>query len=242
MIRNLVEGYYGGDIPHSMKTVQIDGCLPKIAFATDRYVQPSEPEEYVLGIDGKIVLVGEDESEVVAGTLQVLLVLIEVAREHGFAAFDVLDSLTDSSHYLELIDDGGDWHDVVREKFVDLLSSNLLIINQVKVEPKYRGKGLGILAVKTAIDCFSQGCGLVALKPFPLQFTSWQSPDWKPELPLGKGLSKAQAFRSALRKVEKHWARLGFRRIGKTEIWGLCPAHRQPSLDAARKGIPIAKS
>jgi GNAT superfamily N-acetyltransferase len=242
MVRNFVESYHGGDIPNSMKPVQIDGCLPKIAFETDRHVQPSEAEEYVLGIDGKIVLVGEDQSEVVAGTLQVLLVLIEVAREHGFAAFDVLDSLTDSSHYLELIDDGGDWHEEVREKFVDLLSSNLLIINQVKVEPKYRGKGLGILAVKTAIDCFSQGCGLVALKPFPLQFTSWQSPDWKPELPLPRGLSKAQAFRSALRKVEKHWARLGFRRIGKTEIWGLCPAHRQPSLDAAMKGIPIVKS
>lgn len=225
-----------------MKTVQIDGRLPKIAFKTDRYVQPSEPEEYVLGIDGKIVLVGEDESEVVAGTLELLLVLIEVAREHGFVAFDVLDSLTDSSHYLELIDDGGDWHDDVREQFIDLLSSNLLIINQVKVEPKYRGKGLGILAVKTAIDCFSQGCGLVASKPFPLQFTSWKSPDWKPEPPLPKGLSKAQAFRSALRKVEKHWARLGFRRIGKTEIWGLCPAHRQPSLDAAMKAIPIARS
>ncbi len=242
MVRNLVESYHGRDIPNSMKTVQIDGRLPRIAFETDRQVQPSEPEEYVLGIDGKIVLVGEDESELVAGTLQVLLVLIEVAREHGFTAFDVLDSLTDSSHYLELIDDRGDWHDYVREQFIDLHSSNLLIINQVKVEPKYRGKGLGILAVKTAIDCFSQGCGLVALKPFPLQFTWWKSPDWKPELPLPNGLNKAQAFRSALRKVEKHWARLGFRRIGKTEIWGLCPAHRQPSLDAAMKGIPIAKS
>lgn len=83
MVRNFVESYHGGDIPNSMQTVQIDGCLPKIAFETDRHVQPSEPEEYVLGIDGKIVLVGEDESEAVAGTLQVLLVLIEVAREHG---------------------------------------------------------------------------------------------------------------------------------------------------------------
>src|SRR3982751_3971846 len=64
MVRNLVESYHDGDIPNSMKTVQIDGCLPKIAFETDRYVQPSEPEEYVLGIDGKTVLVGEDESEV----------------------------------------------------------------------------------------------------------------------------------------------------------------------------------
>jgi hypothetical protein len=77
MVRNFVESYHGGDIPHSTKTVQVDGLLPKIVFETDRYVQPSEPEEYILGIDGKIVLVGEDESEVVAGKLQILLVLIE---------------------------------------------------------------------------------------------------------------------------------------------------------------------
>ena len=52
-----MESYHGGEILSFMKTVEIEGRLPKIAFEADRYVQPSEPEEYVLRIDGKIVTV-----------------------------------------------------------------------------------------------------------------------------------------------------------------------------------------
>jgi hypothetical protein len=212
--------------------------IPRITFETDRWAQPTEPEHHILSMDGKILLSMEDEEELQAGIFQLLLVSLSTAREDGFAAFEVLDSLTDTAHYLELIDDSGDWSQMVRHQFVDVIDSDLLIVNKVNVDLEYRGRGLGILAVKTAIDCFSRGCGLVALKPFPLQFTHWESPDWEPETPLPDGMTKAQAFRSALKKVEKHWARLGFRRIGRTDLWGLCPAHRQPTLEKALRGIP----
>lgn len=223
-----------------MQTVMIDGGIPQITFETGRWAQPTEPEHHVLEIAGKIMLAMADDTEAPAGKLELLLVSLSTAREYGFAAFDVLDSLTDTSHYLELIDDGGEWSEAVQDQFVDVFDSDLLIINKVEVEPRYRGKGLGILAVRTAIESFSRGCGLIALKPFPLQFTGWKAPDWEPSVPLPHNVTKAQAFRSAIKKVEKHWARLGFRRVGKTDLWALCPAHRQPKLERCLRGIPVS--
>ena len=65
-------------------------------------------------------------------------------------------------------------------------------------------RGLGLLAVSRTIDLFGDNCGLVAMKPFPLQFRNYLDPGWRQP----DGLQDpAAAFRIARRKLRQYWAR-----------------------------------
>src|SRR5229473_5456968 len=48
---------------------------------------------------------------------------------------------------------------------------DLLIIDCMEISPKFRGTGVGPIAIDRTIDIFGPVCGLVACKPWPLQFT-----------------------------------------------------------------------
>ena len=52
-----------------------------------------------------------------------------------------------------------------------MIDLDLLIVDYVEVYPKFRGLGIGVSAIHRTIDVFGTGCGLVACKPWPLQFT-----------------------------------------------------------------------
>jgi hypothetical protein len=47
---------------------------------------------------------------------------------------------------------------------------DLLIIDYVAIYPEYRGLTIAESAIHRTIDIFGAGCGLVACKPWPLQF------------------------------------------------------------------------
>jgi hypothetical protein len=49
--------------------------------------------------------------------------------------------------------------------------SYLLIIDYITIHPKFRGLGIAKAAIHRTIGIFVTGCGLVACKPWPLQFT-----------------------------------------------------------------------
>ena len=91
------------------------------------------------------------------------------------------------------------------------------------------------MAAHTAMRCFEHECGLIVLKPFPPQFSGYLDPSWEapPEWLLPQGMTKEKAFAATLKKLERYWSRLGFERIGRTALWGLCPANRRPSLTDA---------
>jgi hypothetical protein len=83
---------------------------------------------------------------------------------------------------------------------------DLLVLNRIDIVPTFRGRGLGLLVVSRTIDIFGENCGLVAMKPFPLQFANYLDPEWHaPE-----GLEDPDgAFRTALSKLHRYWARAG---------------------------------
>jgi Resolvase, N terminal domain len=49
--------------------------------------------------------------------------------------------------------------------------TDLLIIDRVELEPKFRGHNLGLIMALRTVDYLSHGCSYVALRPFPLQFS-----------------------------------------------------------------------
>ena len=120
-----------------------------------------------------------------------------------------------------------DYKDSLRRQFVDIFPLDLLIIDHVEIQPAFQKYGSGLLAVSRTIDIFGENCGLVAMKPFPLQFRNYLDPGWCP--PDGIDDPK-RAFRAAREKLCSHWARAGFKQVNGTEYWALCPGRKRPSL------------
>lgn len=91
----------------------------------------------------------------------------------------------------------------------------VIYVEALFIEPEHRGAKLGLAALYALMRGFSRGCGLVVLNASPLQ-----SGDGLPTTEL----IKAQA---ALRK---HYAQIGFNRIGKSTFMGLSLDYRLPKF------------
>jgi len=72
-----------------------------------------------------------------------------------------------------LFDPGtGELRKDVKELLGDVPFRNILVIDRVEILPAYRGMGLGLATIWDIIQRHSAGCGIVALKAFPFQFSS----------------------------------------------------------------------
>jgi hypothetical protein len=130
--------------------------------------------------------------------------------------------------------DDWEYKKAVRRQFPNILSLDLLILERAEIEPGFRKRGLGLLAVSRTVDLFGVNCGLVAMKPFPLQFRNYLNSGWCPF----DGLQDpAAAFRIARRRLRQYWSRVGFKRVNGTEYYALCPVTDRPSLKKVAAAI-----
>jgi hypothetical protein len=108
--------------------------------------------------------------------------------------------------------------------------SDLLVIDCLEIRPRWRGLGVGPAAVDRTIDTFGPGCGMIACKPWPLQFTPAFARDQKALKRLkAPGVGRDEA----IRKLRAYWSRLGFWPLGETGIYVLGMAQR--GLNESRK-------
>lgn len=112
-----------------------------------------------------------------------------------------------------------DYKDSIRTQFVDIVFLDFLIVNRVEVLPALRGRRFGLLSVSRLIDLFGENCGLVVMKPFPLQFTNYLDPAWR--APDGVE-DPPTAFIAARQKLRRHWARVGFKNLEGMDYYALC--------------------
>lgn len=179
--------------------------------------------DFVQSILGRIVARPQDErDEEDAGYLRASLVQFGEALDHGIDTERLGDGIDGeiSEYWERLFDlDTGHWKEEIQDEY-EASDCNLLIINCVEVHPKFRGRGIGSSAIDRAIDIFGSGCGLVACKPWPLQFTPVVASDGKTfQAPnLGKD--------EAILKLRSYCSKLGFWPLGETGIYVLSMAQR----------------
>lgn len=114
-----------------------------------------------------------EERERQFGCVNASLVQFGNALNHGMTPDQLGDGISGSiAEYWEQMFDveTGCWKDEIREE-LEIAGSDLLIIDYVELDPVLRGHALGLTAVRRTIEIFGSGCGLVACKPWPLQFT-----------------------------------------------------------------------
>lgn len=160
-----------------------------------------DPSSYVVHVSGTIMPIGGDDPEEEVGSVQAILCRLGEAMNGGVGWYDVLDSFSETAPYMELIE-RDDWSDQVQE-VCEPLGNDLLILDRMEVKERYRGNGFGLMAANSCMRAFGSGCGLVALKPFPLQYEAKVNPETKAHDP--------RAFQRDKMKLTRYWARLGFK-------------------------------
>jgi hypothetical protein len=142
--------------------------------------QGEPSREFVQVINGEI---RDTESDHIVGRISSILVQVGRVADAGEDLFDVMDG--DSSelgkyHAAFFKPHECDYKDNIRRQFVDIYPLDLLVVEHAEIEPTFQKRGFGLLAVSRTIDVFGENCGLVAMKPFPLQFRNYLDPGWRP--------------------------------------------------------------
>ena len=208
-----------------------DEAKTNIVASIEFAVRASLHEEYVdadfvHSILGKISAKTEDRGdEEEAGYIKASLVQFGEALDHGISTERLGDGIDGNiAEYWELLFDleTGCWREEIQDEY-EASGCDLLIIDCMEIRPRWRGMGVGPAAVDRTIDIFGAGCGLVACKPLPLQFT----PAFARDLKALKRLKAPGVGRDeAVRKLRAYWSRLGFWPLGETGIHLLGMAQR----------------
>jgi hypothetical protein len=118
--------------------------------------------------------------------------------------------------------DTGGWKEEVQDEY-EASGCDLLIIDCMEISPKFRGTGVGPIVIDRTIDIFGPVCGLVACKPWPLQFTPAFARDRKA---LNRLKAPGVGQDEAVHKLRAYWSKLGFWPLGETGIYLLGMAQR----------------
>jgi len=180
-------------------------------------LEAEDPSNFLYETHGTILCLGENDQETLVGKFRLYYADIEYASEEGFNAFEVLDAHSHTAEYCSSIYgiDGSEFNKKLLTLLsFDVMGNNLLIIDRLEILPKYRGKNLGLIITRRLIQRFLFGAGVVAIKPFPLQFEHKPSTDnghqWRKEIQLS-GFSKSEHL--SLQKLYQYYSKLGFIRM-----------------------------
>eukprot|EP00456_Euglypha_rotunda_P009933 TRINITY_DN12368_c0_g1_i3.p1 TRINITY_DN12368_c0_g1~~TRINITY_DN12368_c0_g1_i3.p1 ORF type:complete len:251 (+),score=25.01 TRINITY_DN12368_c0_g1_i3:227-979(+) len=203
-------------------------------------VDDREPSRYVKHIQGEVrEYVDDDGNEEPIGRFSVYIVDGAAALNEGESLFDVFDmSSSLFSCYQELYGRDEDLkRKVLRAMKTDMtFDSGVLILDRLELTPSRRGRGAGLQILRWMEHQFRMGCGVVVLKPFPLQFEGGTPEEREADeddgdfkrLELGR---YERRFDVALRKLQRHYAKLGFAKVPGTPYMVADPQRRLPRLD-----------
>ena len=214
--------------------------IPYLIFRVDSasfLLEADDPNDYVYPICGRIVEMVADESEILVGKFCQYYIDIASAIDAGYPdLFDIFDAHSESiaDYYDALIDPHTEYFSEKLRQLLDdeIMQPNLLIIDRLELLPNYRGQNLGIMIMRRLIQRFSAGAGVVAIKPFPLQFErrspAEEESGWHQKMQLS---NFRETERDSIRKLQNHYRKLGFVEMKGTPHMFLSTARRLPRIE-----------
>ncbi len=207
------------------ETDRNESVVATVEFVVRAALHDSVEDDFVHSITGRIIAEAESRGEEDAGQISASLVQFGEALDHGISAERLGDGISgDISEYWEHLFDveTGYPKDEIQNEF-EVVDLDLLIIDYVAIYPEFRGLRIAESAIHRTIDIFGTGCGLVACKPWPLQFTPAVADDQEALKRLAlPNVSKGEA----IQKLRSYWSRLGFWPLGNTGIYLLSVSQR----------------
>ena len=197
----------------------------------------SDELDYRIKIEGCLERVQYDESgEVVeriqVGRIKAIQYWLESVITGRTSVWDLLDADSQEACeiYEELFDPELDEFKLkVSERVKDtFLMRNMLYIHSVEILPEFRGKGIGLQAMRKFLKAHHIADGLTVTCPAPMnpQVREWED-DWSQKMQYDQFQS---SYEQAQTKLAKHWKQVGFLPIpdSKWHIWYSFPEDRLP--------------
>jgi GNAT superfamily N-acetyltransferase len=172
-----------------------------------------EPDDFIHEICGKI-LRSENNSDrdQVVGRFRIYYADFGVGQNHNVTAREILDTYQQTFDYADVVLDSDETpfsrrlHNLLGNEIENF---NFLILDRVELLPKYRGDGVGLLVLRSLIERFGAGAGVVGMKPFPLQLEHNEATEsrWRRRLRLEQFPSDSKI---STRKLRDYYQSLGF--------------------------------
>ncbi len=201
-------------------------------FKVRAYFNQGEPDTFYDYISGRLNIYGEDdrESQKCICKIKAFVLRLDRLNQTGGDLLSTLDSVDDNVvRYYEALYDGEEIKASISDEIEPGYGLNLLVIDNVKTHPDYRGRNIGLLATLKVIEVFSGSCEYVAVRPFPLQFTA-HNKDPKNKILKAKAYAAFESNeKKAFQKLRKHWEQLGFKRVEGSDVFILSTAYRIPT-------------
>jgi GNAT superfamily N-acetyltransferase len=154
--------------------MEINGHNIYIEFQTVAQDQDwdSDGERFVRTTTGVIYCPDESDVEREIGRMEFHVIHLTEAAVNGFSLFDVFDS----NRYLmtvfeEFFGPGDWWKKSYLNRYEDIFCQDtMMVLEHMKIDPAFRGHGLGLWAIEHAILNYGRD-SIVVIQPFPLQYS-----------------------------------------------------------------------
>jgi hypothetical protein len=159
----------------------------------------------------------------VVGRIEGSRVHVGLALERGEPLFDVCDA--HSQTMMELYEalynpETGEMREGIAE---ETSGTDILFVESIELLPEYRGRTLGLMALRRTLEFLGGGCAVAVVWAYPNRYDEVEDRDWasrmRPEL-FGVAGEEAAA------KLRAHFERLGFTRIEGTDFLTFDLAYR----------------
>ncbi len=181
-----------------------------------------EPTDFVSEYTGVITCTDDETGAATkVGKVAALRVHAGLAHNAGESLFDVCDAHSGELHHLHTMlyePDCYHFNDDIMARF-DAVEPDLLVLDYVVLDPKWRKLKLGLLAVRRLVDMIGGGCGLAVSLIGPLRRDAAKllkvPKGW---LPRNRGKEER---RSAAVRLRGYYRRMGFARLGRSPYYAL---------------------
>jgi len=217
--------------------------MANIRFTIEVNCENEEPDRVIPAIDGEILArVGDSDEETKIGSVHAYLVLRGRALNERLSLFEAMDSISQSVFdcYAALFDvETDEWSLSVEALYNgQIMESDVLFIERIELDAAFQGKGIGAQVVHETIATFASSCGLVACKPFPLQYENWED-ESRNAIRQEPGFEEKRIADFA--SVANFWTDLGFRKLPDSDFYTYAPElinQSDPVSDAAPTVVP----
>jgi GNAT superfamily N-acetyltransferase len=225
--------------------------MPHIRFTMQVNCEDLEPSRVIPALHGEIFECegdsdradGDDrdvDGEIKIGHIDAFLVLRGRAINEGQSLFEAMDSINDAvlECYEALFDAHTDeWNESVEGIYKGaIMGLDVLFIESIELDAAYRGKGIGGQVVRETIASFGSNCGLVACKPFPLQYSNWEDEEHK-SIRQDTGFEEKRLADFA--RFAKFWTDLGFYKLPNSDFYAYAPelTHQPDAAPGAASAV-----
>lgn len=174
-----------------------------------------------------------DLEDAVAGEWVVRYIDTDGAYAAGFHIWDVCEEYGDAtSPYQQLFDKRSSGlrnklGSFTRYDDYGLGSDNVLVVDRIAILPEHRGHGYGLATLIGLIQQFQLGAGLIAIKPYPLQFEG-KDTDSYVKYRLAEFTAAPEL---AMQRLRRRYGALGFKPVRGTSLMVMPSYTKLPQID-----------